>query len=192
MGSVMYSEIDLLYVNSHRTPKLHNSFPFFIQCRGILAPRVMPKLFKSSRETRVKAPLHWLMFNPSKLFTTSSSQIFYPIVRSSSTKYYSNIYKNHVQSILRKIKKSSKVTQNWKENDTVSACFLRSITKNLFLQGRLGTRLCPHVVLRFPNISLFPKILSLKSFGISWNISFIKFPILDIKFRFTCCEWKLY
>ena len=107
MGSVMYSEIDLLYVNSHRTPKLHNSFPFFIQCRGILAPRVMPKLLKSSRETRVKAPLHWLMFNPSKLFTTSSSQIFYPIARSSSTRF--------VQSILRKIKKSSKVTQNWKK-----------------------------------------------------------------------------
>ena len=184
MGSVMYSEIDLLYVNSHRTPKLHNSFPFFIQCRGILAPRVMPKLLKSSRETRVKAPLHWLMFNPSKLFTTSSSQIFYPIARSSSTRF--------VQSILRKIKKSSKVTQNWKKNDTVSACFLSAIAKNLFLQGRLGTRLCPHVVLRFPNISLFPKILSLKSFDISWNISFIKFPILDIKFRFTCCDWRLY
>ena len=159
MGSAMYSEIDLLYVNSHRTPKLHNSFPFFIQCRRILAPRGMPKPLKSSRETRVKAPLHWLMFNPPKLFTTSSSQIFYPIVRSSSTRYYSNIYKNHVQSILRKIKKSSKVTQNWKKNDTVCACFLCAIAKNLFFQGRLGTRLC---------------------------------PILDIKFRFTCCEWKLY
>ena len=135
MGSVMYSEIDLLYVNSHRTPKLHNSFPFFIQCRGILAPRVMPKLFKSSRETRVKAPLHWLMFNPLKLFTTSSSQIFYPIVRSSSTRYYSNVYKNHVQSILRKIKKSSKVTQNWKKMILFLRVFWAPLPKIYFSRG---------------------------------------------------------
>ena len=33
----------------------------------------------------------------------------------------------------------------------------------------------------FPNISLFPKILSLKSFGNSYT----NFVILDITFRFT-------
>ena len=38
----------------------------------------------------------------------------------------------------------------------------------------------------FPNISLFPKILSVKSFGNSWDNSYTKFAILDITFRFTC------
>ena len=37
----------------------------------------------------------------------------------------------------------------------------------------------------FPNISLFRKILSLKSFGNSWGNSYTKFAILDIMFRFT-------
>ena len=37
-----------------------------------------------------------------------------------------------------------------------------------------------------PNISLFPKILSLKSFGNSWGNLYTKFSILDITFRFTC------
>ena len=38
----------------------------------------------------------------------------------------------------------------------------------------------------FPNISLFPKILSLKSFGNSWGNSYTKFAILDITFHFAC------
>ena len=38
----------------------------------------------------------------------------------------------------------------------------------------------------FPNISLFPMILSLKSFGNSWGNSYTNFAILDTTFRFTC------
>ena len=38
----------------------------------------------------------------------------------------------------------------------------------------------------FPNISLFPKILSLMSFGSLWGNSYTKFAILDITFRFAC------
>ena len=38
----------------------------------------------------------------------------------------------------------------------------------------------------FPNIFLFPKILSLKLFGNSWGNSYTKFAILDITFCFTC------
>ena len=34
--------------------------------------------------------------------------------------------------------------------------------------------------------SLFPKILSLKLFGISWGNWYTKFAILDMTFRFTC------
>ena len=38
----------------------------------------------------------------------------------------------------------------------------------------------------FPNISLFPKILSLKSFGNLWGNSYTMFAILDRTFHFTC------
>ena len=43
-----------------------------------------------------------------------------------------------------------------------------------------------------PNISLFPKILNVKSFGNSWDNSCTKFATLDITFRFTCGESDLY
>ena len=35
-------------------------------------------------------------------------------------------------------------------------------------------------------------ILSPKLFSNSWGNSYIKFSIIDIKFRFICCELKLY
>ena len=38
----------------------------------------------------------------------------------------------------------------------------------------------------FVNISLFPKVLSLKSFDKSWGNSHPKCAIIDITFRFTC------
>ena len=44
----------------------------------------------------------------------------------------------------------------------------------------------------FPNISLFPKILSLKSIGNSWGNLYSKFAMLDITIRFTCGESDLY
>ena len=40
----------------------------------------------------------------------------------------------------------------------------------------------------FPNISLFPRILSLKLFGNSYT----KFALVDITFRFTCGSSGLY
>ena len=44
----------------------------------------------------------------------------------------------------------------------------------------------------FSDISQFPKILSLKSFGNLFGNSYIKFAILDIKVPFTCGESDLY
>ena len=44
----------------------------------------------------------------------------------------------------------------------------------------------------FRKISLFPKILSLKSFGNSWGNWYTKFAILGITFHFTCGESDLY
>ena len=38
----------------------------------------------------------------------------------------------------------------------------------------------------FRNISLFSKILILKSFGNLWGNSYTKFAVLDTSFRFTC------
>ena len=38
----------------------------------------------------------------------------------------------------------------------------------------------------FLEISKFPKILSLKSFGNSWDNSYIHFLVIIIQFRFTC------
>ena len=58
---------------------------------------------------------------------------------------------------------------------------MNASTKNLFLQERLNilidTKQIHHAVLEFFNFRLAPKILSL---------------IINIKFRFTCGEWKLY
>ena len=46
------------------------------------------------------------------------------------------------------------------------ACFLTAIAKVQFLEGRLGTRLCLHVNLSSPNISLNFLILKLRCFVI--------------------------
>ena len=43
-----------------------------------------------------------------------------------------------------------------------------------------------------PNISLFPKILSLKLSGDSWGSWYAEFAMLDITFRFACGESDLY
>ena len=56
---------------------------------------------------------------------------------------------NPVQHVLRNIKKSSKSRQDEKTLIPAFAYFLTASAKNLFLQGRLDTRLCPHAVLRF-------------------------------------------
>ena len=62
--------------------------------------------------------------------------------------------------------------------------FSSVITKLLFLEGRLGSRLCLHSMLKFPKISTFSKILHLKAFG------YIQFVVVIIKFHFTCGEGK--
>ena len=43
-------------------------------------------------------------------------------------------------------------------------------------------------ILDFPNICLFPKILSLKFFGNPWGNSDTKFGLLYITFLFTRCS----
>ena len=48
-----------------------------------------------------------------------------------------------------KKKKRSKVRRNRKTLISVSVYFLSARSKNLYLLGKLGTSLCPHVSLRF-------------------------------------------
>ena len=70
---------------------------------------------------------------------------------------------NPMQNKFLKIKKSSKVGQNWKTLISASACFF-SITPKIYLCGRVWALGCvPMQVWDFPNVSLFPKILCLSS-----------------------------
>ena len=64
---------------------------------------------------------------------------------------------------------------------STSACFL---TGGGGGGGALGTDFSTQLS-HFPNISLFPKVLNLKSFSNSWGNSYSKFVILDITFHFT-------
>ena len=56
---------------------------------------------------------------------------------------------NPMQNAFKKIKKKSKVKQDLKTLVSVFLHVLSVSTKNLYQQGRLGIRLCPHAVLRF-------------------------------------------
>ena len=57
----------------------------------------------------------------------------------------------------------------------------------------MGTRLYVSTqILHFPDVSLFPRILSLKSFGNYWGNSYTTFAVLDIMFRFTSDKSDLY
>ena len=56
---------------------------------------------------------------------------------------------NHMQNILRKIKKLNKFTQIRKTFVSVFECFFSASAKNLLLQRRQEARLCSHIVLRF-------------------------------------------
>ena len=61
-----------------------------------------------------------------------------------------------------------------------------------FLKGDWALGYPSLQVLDFLNISLFPKMLSLKSFGNSWRILYTEFAKLDITFRFTRGKSDLY
>ena len=89
--------------------------------------------------------------------------------------------------------------QNWTGRENFEICFcviLTTSTKLLFMEGRMGTRLCLLPFCNFPNISLFSKILNLflktfKSLSNSWGNSYT-FLELDIKYHFTCGKSNLY
>ena len=81
------------------------------------------------------------------------------------------------------MEKSSKTKQDKKSFISTSACFLTAIAKVQFLERRLGIYT---QIWDFLNIFLFPKILSLMSFGNLRSNSYTKFAILDITFPSPC------
>ena len=90
---------------------------------------------------------------------------------------------NPGQNIWNKIEKSSKIGQEKKSLISTFEGFLTAIAKVKFLEGRLDTRLCTYLNLKFFwyfLISLNPQILRCSATCIQL------FFILDIKFRFTC------
>lgn len=75
------------------------------------------------------------------------------------------------------IKKSSQLRQNQKTLMSVFGYFLSGSTKNLFLLEKLTW--------------IFDKWL-FWDFPVSLCNSYVKFLMIDIKFRFTCVEWNMY
>lgn len=94
-------------------------------------------------------------------------------------------WRGQLQSWQKYLAKTGKLTQIGREQKTFLT-FDHYCQKSL-LEGRLGTKICPHI---FPS---FPKILSQKPLGNSWGHSSTKFIIIDIKsyFTFTCGESNL-
>ena len=58
-------------------------------------------------------------------------------------------FDNHGQHILKKKEKSSKIGEEGKSMASIPSCYLISIAKVSFLEGRLSTRLCFQPNLRF-------------------------------------------
>ena len=89
------------------------------------------------------------------------------------------------------MKQSKEFKQNRTETENLYDIFFGVIfdgynAKVLFLEGRLGTRLCLHPILKY--FKYFLIFEGLKMFG----NSFAMFFVLDIKYRCTCGESKLY
>ena len=94
-----------------------------------------------------------------------------------------NVFWNHnlVQNILRKIKKSSKIRQNWKRLIFVFAYSLSVGTKKVFRYRRL----CPYLVLGFCEYFLFFPKLNFLIYSATVKANSKRFLLRKIKFHFT-------
>ena len=93
---------------------------------------------------------------------------------------------NPGKNIGHKVKKSSKIGPDFKHFSSNFACFWQLLSKFNFWKEDWALGCMFTQIWHFSNISLFPKILSLKPFDNSWGNSCRKFVMLDIKYRFTC------
>ena len=101
-------------------------------------------------------------------------------------------------AILRRIffKKNEEIKQSLEKTGKLLYLFLSIfwalVPKTYFYKGAWGQDCTPLQFWDFLNSSLFPNILSLRSLGNLWGNLYNKVFILDIKFRVTFGEWKLY
>ena len=99
---------------------------------------------------------------------------------------------NLLQNILGKFKKPNNVRQYRRSLIYVFASFL-SVTAKYFFRREDWTLGSVSKQFRdFANISLLPKILSFSLISYDFNNSYLRFLILDYKFRFICGEWNEY
>ena len=92
---------------------------------------------------------------------------------------------NPGQNICNKIEKFSKTGQDKKSLISAFGVFRVLLLKFNFWKENWDLSYASTKILDFLNLSLFPKILSLMSFGNSWGSSDTKFAILDITNPFT-------
>ena len=102
--------------------------------------------------------------------------------KNSNSFLVANVFYNPSQNIWRKVKKYSKIVQDFKNIISKFACSFSHIlpTFNLYKEDWTLGCVSTHIW-HFSNISEFPKILSLKLFGNSCT----KFVMLNFKYRFT-------
>ena len=105
--------------------------------------------------------------------------------------HYSLTY-NPVENVLWRVKKLSQVRRGRKTLTFAFVCYCSATAGNLFSTGCWASGCLPIWFWDFPNISLFPWSLSLKPLKNSWSNWYVKFLTLDIMFRFTCGELRLY
>ena len=165
-----FSSVATLCRESHQVWRILTSIETFIQC-GDFYPVLRYLL---SIGTFVK---YWDFYQAQRLISSVDTYIknqkFYPVqrrlssleafiegvedfiqyrgfyaVQRLSSRRQTFIY-NPGKNIWNKLEKSSKAGQDKKCLISTFACFLTSIAKVLFLEGRLGTRLCLHPNLKF-------------------------------------------
>ena len=142
-------------------------------------------LFYHNNSTKIhKDHLYCKLFFTSKYFSSGNKHCFY-FQLSSLQKYFFKA------TILGKIfgtewRNPVKLDRTRKFWHLLLHVFWLLLPKSNLWKGNWALGYVSAQICDFPNISLFPKILILKSFGNAWGNLYTKFAILDITFHFTC------
>ena len=125
----------------------------------------LAKLLISPQKVGVISKVYYFDFLVSCLHTFNPLSLSLKWVMTVVATTYRNMEsRQSVWSKYFELSKESK--QNWTtELRNLFLCNFWLLLPKPFLEGRLGTRFCLHPIWDFSNTLLFPKILSLKSFG---------------------------
>ena len=111
--------------------------------------------------------LQWLLLQISMQLMTNISNLFLaPIWRIQNY--------NPREIIWQKVRKSSKIGEEQKTLLSAFAYVLTTSAKSWFMQRKLDTNMCSHLILRFSYHFLISHIVSSKSFSKSWGNSYTK------------------